>query len=86
MAAEGAWLDLAPRKHRDRHGPMGPDDSSATAASKVVPVAVGREGSKRSVVAVAGVMVVQRRRWIGMELKMEAGMKAVAHERTTMSG
>ena len=47
---------------------------------------VGREGSKRSVVAVAGVMVVQRRRWIGMELKMEAGMKAVAHERTTMSG
>ena len=34
MAAEGAWLDLAPRKHRDRHGPMGPDDSSATAASK----------------------------------------------------
>ena len=30
MAAEGAWLDLAPRKHRDRHGPMGPDDSSAT--------------------------------------------------------
>ena len=25
-----AWLDLAPRKHRDRHGPMGPDDSSAT--------------------------------------------------------
>ena len=25
-----AWLDLAPRKHRDRHAPMGPDDSSAT--------------------------------------------------------
>ena len=47
---------------------------------------MGREGSKRSVVAVAGVMVVQRRRWIGMELKMEAGIKAVAHERTTMSG
>ena len=20
-----AWLDLAPRKHRDRQGPMGPD-------------------------------------------------------------
>ena len=51
-----------------------------------VAVGAGREGSKRSVVAVAGVMVVQRRRWIGMELKMEAGMKAVAHERTTMSG
>ena len=29
MAAEGAWLDLASRKHRDRHGPMGPGDSSA---------------------------------------------------------
>ena len=33
-----------------------------------VAVAVGREGSKRSVVAAAGVMVVQRKRWIGMKL------------------
>ena len=37
-----------------------------------VAMAVGREGSKRSVVAAAGVMVVQRRRWIGMELMMGA--------------
>ena len=37
-----------------------------------VAVAVGREGSKRSVVAAAGVMVVQRRRWIGMKLMMGA--------------
>ena len=36
-----------------------------------VAAAVGREGSKRSVVA-AGVMVVQRRRWIGMVLMMGA--------------
>ena len=34
------------------------------AARPVVPVAVAREGSKRSVVAAARVMVVQRRRWI----------------------
>ena len=33
-----------------------------------VAAAVGRKGSKRSVVVAAGVMVVQRRRWIGMEL------------------
>ena len=32
-----------------------------------VAVAVGREGSKRSVVAEAGVMMVQRRRWIKTE-------------------
>ena len=31
-----------------------------------VAAAVGRKGSKRSVVAAAGVMVVQRRRWIKM--------------------
>ena len=37
-------------------------------ARLVVPVAVGREGSKRSVVAAAGVMVVQRRRWARTEL------------------
>ena len=37
-------------------------------ARLVVPVAVGREGSKRSVVAAAGVMVGLRRRWIRMEL------------------
>ena len=38
-----------------------------------VAVAVGREGSKRSVVvAAAGTMVVLRRRWIGMELMMGA--------------
>ena len=42
MAAEGAWLDLAPRKHRDRHGPMGPDDSSATAASKTAATGIWR--------------------------------------------
>ena len=34
--------------------------------------AVGREDSKRAVVAAAGVMVVRRRGWIGMELKMGA--------------
>ena len=33
-----------------------------------VAAAVGRKGSKRSVVAAAGVTVVQRRRWIGTEL------------------
>ena len=44
-----AWLDLAPRKHRDRHGPMGP----------------AWKRSKRSGVAAAGMMVVQRKRWIG---------------------
>ena len=55
-----AWLDLAPRKHRDRHGPMGPDDSSAA----------------------AGVIVVQRRRWIGMEPMMGA-FKAVALKKPT---
>ena len=37
-----------------------------------VTVAAGRENSKRSVVAAAGVMVVRRRGWIGMELKMGA--------------
>ena len=49
-----AWLDLAPRKHRDRHGPMGPDDSSATAASREMKggngsdvVDGGRDGSGR---------------------------------------
>ena len=52
----------------------------------VVPVAVGWEGSKRSVVAAAGAMVVQRRRWIGMELMMGAEGPAVAHERAMKSG
>ena len=47
---------------------------------------MGREGSKRSVVAVAGVMVVQRRRWIGMELMMGAEGPAGTHERTMKSG
>ena len=37
-----------------------------------VAAAVGREGSKRSGVAAVGVMVVQRWRWIGMELMMGA--------------
>ena len=37
-----------------------------------VAVAVGREGSKRSVVVAAGVMVGQRRRWIMMEPMMGA--------------
>ena len=37
-----------------------------------VAVAVGREGSKRSVVAAAGVLVVQRGRWTGMEPMMGA--------------
>ena len=46
-----------------------------------VAVVVGREGRKRSVVVAAGVMVVQRRRWIGMELMMGAEGHAVAHER-----
>ena len=47
-----------------------------------VAVAVGREGSKRSVVAAAGAMVVQRRRWIGMEQMMGA-FKAVALKEPT---
>ena len=38
----------------------------------VVAAAEGREGSKRLVVAAAGVMVAQRGRWIGMELMMGA--------------
>ena len=33
---------------------------------------MGREGSRRLVVAAAGVMVVQWRRWTGIELMMEA--------------
>ena len=37
-----------------------------------VAAAVDREGSKRSGVAAAGVMVVQPRRWIGMEPMMGA--------------
>ena len=48
-----------------------------------VEVAVGREGSKRSVVAAAGVMVVQRRRWIGMKLMMGAAMN---HQSLTAGG
>ena len=54
----------------------------ALEARLVVPVAVGREGSKRSVVAGAGTMVVQRRRWIGMEQMMGA-FKAVALKEPT---
>ena len=45
-------------------------------------MAVGREGSERSVEAAAGVMVVQRRRWIGMEQMMGA-FKAVALKEPT---
>ena len=52
----------------------------------MVPVAVGREGSKRSVEAATGGRVVQRRRWIGMELMMGAEGPAVAHERAMKSG
>ena len=37
-----------------------------------VAVAVGREGSKRSVVAAAELMVVQRRRWIKTGATWEA--------------
>ena len=37
-----------------------------------VAAALDREGSKRLVVVAAGVMVVQRRRWIGMVLMMGA--------------
>ena len=33
-----------------------------------VAAAVGREGSKKSVVVAAGAMVLRRRRWIGMGL------------------
>ena len=44
--------------------------------------AVDREGSKRSVVA-AGVMVVQRRKWIGMVLMMGAAMN---HQSLTAGG
>ena len=51
-------------------------------ARLVVPVAVDREGSVRSVEAAAGVMVVQRRRWIGMEQMMGA-FKAVALKEPT---
>ena len=51
---------------KPRHRRRGPEQRLVAVAA-----AVGREGSKRSVVA-AGVMVVQRRRWIRMELMMGA--------------
>ena len=55
-----------------------------------VAAAVGREGSKRLVVAAAGVMVVLRRRCIGMELMMgaegPAGLQAPSDELTRKSG
>ena len=48
-----------------------------------VAAAVDREGSKRLVVVAAGVMVVQRRRWIGMVLMMGAAMN---HQSRTAGG
>ena len=51
-----------------RHRRRGPEQRLVAVAA-----AVGWEGSKRLVVVAAGVMVVQRRRWIGMELMMGAG-------------
>ena len=50
-------------------------------ARLVVPVAVGREGSKRSVVAAARVMVVQRRRWIRKGATWEVRPKGPMGER-----
>ena len=55
------------KEGQPRHRQRGPGRRLVAVA-----VAVGREGSKRSVVAAAGAMVVQRRRWIGMELMMGA--------------
>ena len=48
-----------PPRHRER----GPGQRLVAVAA-----AVGQEGGKRSVVAAARVIVVQRMRWIGMEL------------------
>ena len=48
-----------------------------------VAAAVDRGGSKRLVVVAAGVMVVQRRRWIGMVLMMGAAMN---HQSLTAGG
>ena len=59
----GWALEGGPPRRRRRRGP----EQRLVA----VAAAVGREGSKRSVVA-AGVMVVQRKRWIGMKLMMGA--------------
>ena len=50
-----------------RHRQRGPGQRLVAVAA-----ALDREGSKRLVVVAAGVMVVQRRRWIGMELMMGA--------------
>ena len=61
---------------------IGERSTSTPAAGTQVAVAVGQEGSKRSVVAAVGVMVVQRRRWIGMEPMMGA-FKAVALKEPT---
>ena len=55
-----------------------------------VAVAVGREGRKRSVVAAAGVMVVQRRRWIKMgatwEVRAEGPVGPMGEQRRPMDG
>ena len=48
-----------PPRHRQR----GPGQRLVAVAA-----AVGREGSKRSVVVAAGAMVLRRRRWLGMKL------------------
>jgi len=50
-------------------------------ARLVVPVAAGREGSERSVVAVVGVAVVQRRIWIGTGATWEVRTKGPMGER-----
>ena len=47
-----------------------PPGRSQTATLMAVAAAVGREDSKRSVVAAAGVVVLLRKRWIRMELMM----------------
>ena len=57
----GWALEGDPPRHRQR----GPQQWLMAVAA-----AVGREDSKRSVVAAAGVVVVLRKRWIRMELMM----------------
>ena len=55
-----------------------------------VAAAVGRKGSKRLVVAAAGVMVVQRRRWIKMgatwEVRAEGPVGPMGEQRRPMDG
>ena len=81
----GFRVRFCPRGASPLHWQRGPGQRLVAVA-----VAVGRKGSKRSVVAAAGVMVMQRRRWIGMKLIMGAeglaGLQAPSDELARKSG